>query len=78
MSKDKEGSDSRKNVNVRIPDHVLTRIKTLAAREGRSQNEEIVWAIITYLNERGFHVDMENVYDLQDHTEESPADDVPF
>lgn len=56
------GKDANvKNVNVRFPPHVLDSIKDVADREGRSQNAAICWAVVDYLRERGYDIDLVEV-----------------
>jgi hypothetical protein len=51
------------SVSIRFPAHVWELLGEVAEREGRKKNAAVNWAVISYLQERGFTVDMKGMTD---------------
>lgn len=58
MNEQERDGPKKRDVNVRFPVHLLERLREIGYAEGRSQNSAILWAVVEYLQERGYDVDI--------------------
>lgn len=64
----------RKDMNVRFPNHIHDALDEVAKREGRSKNAAVLWAIIDYLRERGYEIDMVELREVMGEEQKGDTD----
>lgn len=58
MAEQERDGPTERNVNVRFPPHILQRLREIGQAEGRSQNSAVLWAVVQYLQDRGYDLDI--------------------